>query len=242
MFGNRFLDGLARGEQELLRPHLRRCFLPHRSVLTEQHARVQVIAFPVSAQIDNLLLQPDGSAVETAVVGAEGFTGLLPFLTAEGSAWRVEVRLEGDGYCIDADRMRAIYDDNAALRQAVARLAYFYQLQTSFNASCAATHAVMPRIARWLLTARDLTPSGDVVATQEEIAENLAVQRTSVVDAFSRLKAAGAIRHARGRIRILDLARLHGMACNCYDDVAAWKDSLLTPPSPVTTRARSAGG
>jgi Mn-dependent DtxR family transcriptional regulator len=51
-------------------------------------------------------------------------------------------------------------------------------------------------------------PRDSIPLTQDVIAEMLAVRRTSVTDAGSKLKAAGIINYSRGEIKILDRAGL----------------------------------
>jgi DNA-binding FadR family transcriptional regulator len=58
------------------------------------------------------------------------------------------------------------------------------------------------------LDASRLLASDRVSLTQESLAEMLAVRRTSVTEAIRKLKAAEVISSSRGKITILDRARL----------------------------------
>ena len=131
---------------------------------------------------------------------------------------------------MSADALRVLCRDSDTLRDQLVTLGYFYQVQAAYSAACVASHSVMPRVARWLLTAIDLSPSGEIHFTQEEIAVLLSVQRTSVVEAFSQFKAARAIKHSRGKIRVVDRDGLIRMACDCYGELRGIAEDLgLTP-------------
>lgn len=236
MTGNHFLDNLNADDREALLPHLRRTWFPPAAILIEQGGPVDVVVFPVDVQISHLLLQPEGASVESAVVGPEGVTGLLPVLADAPSVWRASVRLEGEGWSLPADQLRDRCRHSATLQHRMVTLGYFYQTQAAYSAACVASHPVMPRVARWLLTAIDLAPSGEIRFTQEEIAALLSVQRTSVVEAFSQFKAARAIRHSRGRIRIVNRDALLQFSCACYRELRNVAEDLGLTPAPNLVR------
>ena len=96
------------------------------------------------------------------------------------------------------------------------RLSNFYQTQAAQTAACNALHEIYPRVARWLLTADDLSGGSALYFTQEELAALLGVRRTSINDAMGALKAAKALRYSRGVIQSLDRSILESAACECY--------------------------
>jgi len=52
--------------------------------------------------------------------------------------------------------------------------------------------------------------------TQELIANMLGVRREGVTAAASSLQRAGSIRYVRGRIEVIDRAKLEQRVCECY--------------------------
>ena len=58
--------------------------------------------------------------------------------------------------------------------------------------------------------------SVEVRMTQELIANMLGVRREGVTQAASHLQAQGLIEYSRGRITVLDRARLETRVCECY--------------------------
>lgn len=95
-------------------------------------------------------------------------------------------------------------------RQAGARMAQLEQ-----EVLCNATHPVPARLAKWIWRLRRATGATAIPLTQKELAEMAGVQRTSANAAMQKLKAAGAVRVARGRIHVLDDEALHRFACPC---------------------------
>lgn len=215
-YGNRFLDALEPADEAALRPHLRRVEVETGRTLIAQDGPIPELHFPVDAQLVNLVRFSDGAAIETSVVGCEGLSGLAPFMAGQPCGWEVAVRLAGTVHVVPAEVLRARQHASAAMRDGLLRLAHIYQMQAVQHAACNATHAVTPRVARWLLIAHDLTPGEKLQMTQEELAGLLGAQRTTINEAAGQLKAAGAIRYARGVIRILDREALERLACECY--------------------------
>ena len=215
-YGNHFLDTLEPADEAALRPHLRRVEIEAGHVLIEQDGPIPEVHFPTTAQLVNLVRFSDGTAVETAVVGREGLSGLAPFMACQRCGWEVSARLPGTLYAIAAETLRARQYESRPLMDALLRLSHIYQMQAVQHAACNAVHHTRPRVARWLLTASDLTPGERLQLTQEELAGLLGAQRTTVNEAANQLKAAGAIGYARGMIRILDRGALERQACDCY--------------------------
>ena len=69
-------------------------------------------------------------------------------------------------------------------------------------------------------------------ATQEFLAEMLGVQRTYVTRVAKALQGSGVIRYQRGRITILDRARLEQASCECHAAVRAHFDRVLAGVNP----------
>lgn len=231
MSANQFLRSLSPDDQALLMPHLRKVGLRPTAVLVEQGTLVETVHFPIDAQVTNIVIHDDGSAIEISVVGAEGVTGLLPFIADAPSAWRTSVRLEGAAWALSAQTLRSLQSQSESLAQRLIQLGYFYQVQAAYNVVCTASHPIGARVARWILTAADLSGTREIRFTQEEMAALLSVQRTSVVEAFSLLKAADLIRHLRAKVTIEDRAGLTRQACSCYATLRAMADDMNIMPA-----------
>ncbi|MCS6627733.1 Crp/Fnr family transcriptional regulator [Roseibacterium beibuensis] len=215
-YGNHFLDTLEPDDAAALHPHLRRVEVEAGRVLIEQDSDIPEVHFPADAQLANLERFPDGWAIQTALIGREGLSGLAPFMAGLPCGWEVAVRTPGTIWVMPAKVLFERFLVSAPLLMKLCRLSYIYQMQAAQHAACNALHAALPRVARWLLTAADLTPGEPIRFTQEELAGLLGAQRTTINETANQLKDRGAIRHSRGVVRILDRGLLERLACDCY--------------------------
>ena len=101
--------------------------------------------------------------------------------------------------------------------------------QMAQTAVCNRHHAVDQQLCRWLLLSLDRLDSNELKMTQELIANMLGVRREGVTEAAGRLQARGVIRYSRGKITVLDRARLERLSCECYEVVKKETDRLLGP-------------
>jgi CRP-like cAMP-binding protein len=91
---------------------------------------------------------------------------------------------------------------------------------------CNRHHVLEQQLCRWLLLSLDRLPAGELVMTQQLIANMLGVRREGVTEAAGRLQADGLIHYRRGRINVLDRAALEKRACECYGVVRRECDRL----------------
>lgn len=213
---NRFIAALEPGEAQALRPLLRRVGVAADQIMVDQGAPVTEVHFPIDSQFANLICFPDGSAIETAVIGDEGVTGLAPFMADRGCAWQIVCRAGGDAWVVSATALRALAAARPRLMARLLALTDLYQSQAAQTAACNAAHAVPDRIARWILTASDLSPRETLFFRQEELARLIGARRSNVSEAASQLRRRKVIAYSRGVIRIVDRPGLEAAACECY--------------------------
>lgn len=89
------------------------------------------------------------------------------------------------------------------------------------EAACNASHLVQERLAKWLVRLHCGANGAPLRLTQADFGAMLGVQRTSVNAAAGRLQALGLVRFGRGKVQILDLARLRAASCGCGDPAPA---------------------
>jgi CRP-like cAMP-binding protein len=87
-------------------------------------------------------------------------------------------------------------------------------------AACNRLHGAEERLARWLLTAQDLTGNNNVLLSQGFLADILGARRTTVTLAAGALRRRKLISYRRGQIQILDHRKLEDAACECYETVS----------------------
>lgn len=213
---NHFLAALEPHEAAEVRSLLRRVVIKIGTIIVNQGAPVSHVYLPIDAQFANLIRFSDGTTVETTVVGHEGLTGLAPFLADRPSAWEIVCRASGEAWVARAMALRTLAVSRPALMTRLLALTDLYQAQAAQTAACNALHPIQDRVARWILTARDLSPNESLVFRQDEVARLIGARRSTVSEAASELKRRRLITYGRGVIRIIDRNGLQAMACDCY--------------------------
>jgi len=235
---NRLLSCLTPDDLAALKPRMREVELEKGDVLIEQETKVEEVHFPLTAQLCNLTVFPDGRSAETAVVGSEGMSGLAAFLADASCAWQVVVQVPGSALALPASVLRNRCHESADLTWQLIRLAHDYQSQSAQMAACNTVHRSTARLAHLLLVFADRTQGMHLDITQQDLAALMGMQRTTINQAASELKAMGAIAYLRGTIRITDRALLERASCECYEmqrrRAGAGPRSRLTSGAPVT--------
>lgn len=175
------------------------------AVLSDDEPMVRFVlsgALGTFAAVDFLCLTYFGPGAVSGLeaVSGDGRSQILQ-VVAEAEVFELSARaLVGAVGRKEAERMLGV--------SATKRLA-----ETEAELTCLATYGIGPRLARWLLRLHALNPGQPVVMSQERLAQLLGAQRTSVNAAAHPLQAQGIVRYRRGRISVLDPARLVALAC-----------------------------
>jgi CRP-like cAMP-binding protein len=218
---NTLLSAFSQDDFVALAPAMLVSVVQRDEVLITKGAKVVEVHFPLTADLSNRTLLRDGHAIETSAVGPSDVSGLAAFLADEPIAWEVRVREEGQVIRLPADLLRHRALQSTDLMRLLLSVTHTHQARAAQLAACNAAHDVTQRVARYLLNVMDRTGSSEISLTQDELAEQLGAQRTTINGAARTLKAAGAISYLRARVAILDQARLQSYACGCH---AAFSD------------------
>jgi CRP-like cAMP-binding protein len=118
----------------------------------------------------------------------------------------------------------------------------YLQAQAQQTAACNAKHSIMHRLCSWLLRARDVAGSTELLLTQENLAKMLGVQRASVSVFAGQLQERGLIQYRRGRVHINDVPGLAEQACECHGALQQKRERLMAgePVGMPAAAARSA--
>ena len=214
---NMILAALPREEYSHLHRYLEFVQLRSEDILWEPNQPIESVYFPNSGMVSFVAVMSNGATVEVGMTGREGFVGTPIFLGARDASVRAIVPINGDGFRIESELLRRILRRSPQLDQMLLRYAHSYATQVEQTAACNCLHQVSERLARWLATSHDLTDSDLLPLTQEFLAQMLGCRRSSVSAAIGSLQRAGAIRCARGHIRILNRKDLARKACECYE-------------------------
>ncbi|HEV2607754.1 MAG TPA: Crp/Fnr family transcriptional regulator [Xanthomonadaceae bacterium] len=224
---NRLLAALPDAEWERLLPHLEIVDLPLGKVLYESGDKLAHVYFPTNSIVSLLYVMEDGASAEIAVVGYEGIVGISLFMGGNSTPSRAVVQSAGRGFRLKAHMLMQEFDQAGPMLHLLLRYTQALITQMAQTAVCNRHHSLDQQLCRWLLLSLDRLQSNELVMTQELIANMLGVRREGVTEAAGHLHQAGLINYQRGRIKVLDRARLEQRTCECYAVVKNEYDRLL---------------
>jgi CRP-like cAMP-binding protein len=223
---NRLLQAMAPEDRARLARRMQLVRLASGQHLVDAGVPVRTVLFPETAVVSMIATMRDGTSVEVATVGVEGFVGLPALLGTDGLPMTVLAQVPGDAWRIDAEVFRHEVDRQAGLRASTDRYLQGLIVQIAQTVACNRLHPVGERAARWLLMTADRVGADQFHLTQEFLATMLGVHRPSVTVAAGELQRDGAISYHRGNVTIADRGRLERAACECYRVIRAVFDRL----------------
>ena len=212
--------------------------LPLGTAVYESGGKQGYVYFPTSSIVSLLYVLADGAFAEIAVTGREGLVGIALFMGGETTPSRAVVQSAGSGYRLRAAVLKAQFEKGGELQHLLLRFTQALITQMTQTAVCNRHHAVDQQLCRWLLLSLDRLESNEILMTQELIANMLGVRREGVTEAAGKLQSDGLIEYRRGRIRVLDRAKVESRVCECYSVVKKEYDRLL----PAAGSSRRAAG
>lgn len=224
---NHLLAALPPPDWQRWQPLLELVDLPLGKVLYESGSTMSHVYFPTTAIVSLLYVLEDGGSAEIAVVGNEGLVGIALFMGGESTPSRAVVQSAGSCFRMRAAAVKQEFDRSSAVLHLLLRYTQALITQMAQTAVCNRHHSLDQQLCRWLLLSLDRLQGMELVMTQELIANMLGVRREGVTEAALKLQAAGLIRYARGRIKVLDRAGLEQRTCECYAVVKKEYERLL---------------
>jgi CRP-like cAMP-binding protein len=185
--------------------------------------------FPLDGIISVLMVLEDGTPVEVANVGNEGFADSSSILSIATSPYEVLAQGPAQALRISVKALREEFRASPGLRDLLLRFCGVVLTCTGRSLACKVTHTTEQRLAKWLLLARDRTVGDELPYTQETLARMLGVQRPTVSQAAENLKQCGLIDYHRGLVTITDRAGLQQVTCEDYRVFIQTYEELLGP-------------
>lgn len=216
MLENRILRAVNQSHPDLLRNRLKPIDFVHGDVLAESGSRVDHAIFPRSGLVSVVVDLQEGDRIEVAMVGPSGALGGAAIFGATHHTGTAFAQLPGRAWEIRAEDLIDIATVSAEFRQLMFAQEQYLLIQAQQTSACNAKHTIMHRLCSWLLRAQDAAGGGELLLTQENLAQMLGVQRASVSMFASQLQEKGLIQYRRGRLHIADAAGLAAHACECH--------------------------
>jgi CRP-like cAMP-binding protein len=214
--GNVLWDALDEDDRQALGSAVERIRLRPGDVLEEADAPVSHLVLPLSGVV-SLEWGPGDSRLQVALVGSEGMVGTSLLLGQGRAMGRATVLYEGSALRIAGAAAKARLAQSERLRKVLLGSAGSLLRQVSANALAAGRARIDQRVARWLLMVSARLGTNDVALTHDTVAQALGVRRAGVTVALHILEGKEALRSTRGRVRILDRARLAVLAGKFHD-------------------------
>lgn len=187
-------------------------------IIAETRGGIDKVIFPHAGIISCVVALAGGGVIETAMIGSDGVFGAALSMGRNRSLNAASVQIGGAATVIDARVFAELADRHVALRRQVLAYEQFHLSEVQQTAACNAVHTVLARTCRWMLRMHDLV-GRDIAITQEALSHMMGVRRTSITAAVQALQTEGAVNAMRGRIRIVDLAKLSDYACECHAEL-----------------------
>jgi CRP-like cAMP-binding protein len=224
---NHLLAALPAADYARLLPNLELIPMPLGWAVYESGGKMGYLYFPTTSIVSLLYVMVSGAAAEIAITGSEGLVGISLFMGGESTPSRAVVQSAGEGYRLKASILKKEFALGGQLQHLALRFTQALITQMAQTAVCNRHHTVEQQLCRWLLLSLDRLPGNELSMTQELIANMLGVRREGVTQAAGRLQEDGIIQYARGRIKVLDRAKLETKVCECYSVVKKEYDRLL---------------
>lgn len=214
---NRILAALAPREYERLLPDLEMISLPLEVSLYKSGDFIEYVYFPSDGVVSLITHMKSGPAIEVGLIGSDGMVG-IPVLLGDRIAFEeAVVQIEGSALRMKSEKLKdRLKKAHNPLLTELLLYTRVLMKQVAQTAACNRLHTVERRLARWLLMCHDRVGLNELPLTQELISNMLGTRRASVGSAASGLQAEGVIRYSRGRITVLNRAKLEEFACECY--------------------------
>ncbi len=174
------------------------------------------VFFPDSGVVSVVAVYANGSVIEMATVGREGFTSILAVFGAKRSSSRLLVQIPGSAAKMSRAAFTGAMESMPSFRNLMYDYVQAFLEQIMVSVACNGAHSLKQRLARWLLMMRDRGDSDVLLISQSLLAEMLGVQRPSITNAAEELARAGLIARGRQQITILNRKGLTKASCECY--------------------------
>jgi CRP-like cAMP-binding protein len=228
-----------------LAPVLKPVTLRLHQVLHPNGTSLDCIYFIERGLVSALRMRAPGKAVEIALVGAEGATGVAMILQDEAPPVKRVVQVAGEARQVGRAQLLALAETRPEITQVLLRYAAFGSLQIAQTGICNAHHTVEQRVARWLMQARVALGDDSLPVSHSALAQILGVRRASVTSSLGQLERNGAVRLGRSDVVISDPRKLDALACECASFIARQYKRLISrtdgAPEANSTAPRARG-
>jgi CRP-like cAMP-binding protein len=197
-------------------PELEQIHCQRGQVLMDADSSVDHVFFPDSGVVSVVAVYSDGSVIEMATIGREGFTGVKAVFGAKRSSFRLLVQIPGSAAKMSRAAFTRAMESMPSFRSLMFNYVHAFLEQVLVSVACNGAHTLKERLTRWLLMMRDRGDDDALQITHDLLAEMLGVQRPTITNAARELEDAGLIARGRRQVTIMDRKGLAKASCECY--------------------------
>lgn len=154
--------------------------------------------------------------VEVGIIGRDGMTGTAVVLGGTSSRHECFVQVAGSALTISAEALRVALDERPTMLRRFLAYVQAFMAQTAETAVANGRMTIEQRLARWLLMTQDRLGRDEIPLTHEFLSVMVGTWRPRVTVALQQLEGDKAIRNSRGRILVVDRAKLQAAAGPLY--------------------------
>lgn len=225
---NLLLKSLRPDDLDALRPHLDTLAYQRGQTIFSLGSEVTHITFPCGPMVASLVIATiDGRSAEAATIGREGAIGGAVSEGGLPASSHGLVQIGGPALRMDSARLQEVRRHSPAIDNLFTRYADCLLSQVLQSVACNALHPIEQRCLRSLMTLQDRFGSDELPLTQELLASMIGVQRTYLTRILRTLHEQDLIAIGRGRIRVLDRAKVSSAACECHDCIQRHYDTVM---------------
>jgi len=213
---NRLLLALPPANLKRLMPELEQIRCQREQVLIDADSSLDHVFFPDIGVISAVALYADGSIIEMATIGREGYADVQAIFGAMTSSARFLVQIPGSAAKMSRVAFTRAMGSMPSFRNLMNAYVQAFLEQVMVSVACNGAHSLKHRLARWLLMMRDRGNDDALQISHSLLAEMLGVQRPTITNAARELEEAGLIERGRRQVTILDRPGLERTSCECY--------------------------
>jgi CRP-like cAMP-binding protein len=235
---NRLLDAIAAtGSGPWLLSQLRSVTLEPDEVLHEQGEPPTKVYFPAGSLVSLTCEIPEGWCCELTTLDPNGMAGISALVGSVSTGGRATVVAGGKAWQLPAAVLHQAFAADTDCQRLLMRYMHCLLLDISMHSLCDLNHSIEQRLARVLIHAMEHGALDSMKATHELLAARLGVRRESVSVVAGQLQAQGVLQYHRGRIRVVNHAKLSHLACNCHQLVRTEYERLYqSQPAPAAVQ------